>query len=114
MNKHISSNDLVAPKVTTGPITGSRKTYSNPEAAPDLRVPHREVPLTEAAGEAPVPVIEDRGMHVATRILVAVGHGVLRDQEGAAPRGGPCIQQRADAVVLPQGVPVLAVAVQHL
>ena len=38
MNKHIKANDLVAPKVTTGPITGSRKIHVSPEAAPDIRV----------------------------------------------------------------------------
>ena len=40
MNKPLSPADLVTPKVTTGPIVGSRKVYSAPDAAPDLRVPH--------------------------------------------------------------------------
>ena len=56
MNKHISANDLVAPKVTTGPISGSRKIHATPEAAPDLRVPLREIVLSEASGEPPLPV----------------------------------------------------------
>ena len=43
MNKHLAESDLATPKVTTGPITGSRKIYTAPEAAPDLKVPLREV-----------------------------------------------------------------------
>ena len=78
MNKHISSNDLVAPKVTTGPITGSRKTYSNPEAAPDLRVPHREVPLTEVAGEAPVPLYDTSGPYTDPEATIDVERGLAR------------------------------------
>ena len=38
MNKPLSDSDLATPKVTTGPIAGSRKIFSVPEAAPDLRV----------------------------------------------------------------------------
>ena len=43
MNKPITASDLVTPKVTTGQLVGSRKVYSKPEAAPDLRVPLREI-----------------------------------------------------------------------
>ena len=45
MNKPITSADLVTPKVTTGPLPASRKVYSSPEAAPDLKVPLREIKL---------------------------------------------------------------------
>ena len=37
MNKPLSDSDLATPKVTTGPIAGSRKIFSVPDAAPDLR-----------------------------------------------------------------------------
>ena len=53
MNKPLSGADLATPTVTTGPVTGSRKTYSSPEAAPDLRVPYREIALDPSAGEEP-------------------------------------------------------------
>ena len=33
MNKPLSETDLATPKVTTGPIVGSRKIFSVPEAA---------------------------------------------------------------------------------
>jgi phosphomethylpyrimidine synthase len=56
MNKPFSTADIatpekgapeVSPKVTTGPLTGSRKVYSAPEADPDLRVPLREISLAD-------------------------------------------------------------------
>ena len=53
MNKHISDAELETPKVTTGPLPASRKVYARPAMAPDLRVPIREIALTEAAGEPP-------------------------------------------------------------
>ena len=60
MNKPITPTDLITPKVTTGPIAGSRKVYSSPEAAPDLRVPLREIALSDPA-EAPVRVYDPSG-----------------------------------------------------
>jgi phosphomethylpyrimidine synthase len=89
MNKHISGNDLAAPKVTTGPVTGSRKIYSNPEAAPDLRVPHREVPLTEAAGEPPVPLYDTSGPYTDPAVAIDVERGLTRARvEWVRERGG--------------------------
>ncbi len=52
MNKPLSEAELATPKVTTGPIQGSRKIYVSPEAAPDLRVPLREIQLSEGARRA--------------------------------------------------------------
>ena len=34
MNKHIAESDLATPKVTTGPISGSRKIYARPTRRP--------------------------------------------------------------------------------
>ena len=34
MNKHIAESDLATPKVTTGPIAGSRKIYARPRRRP--------------------------------------------------------------------------------
>ena len=51
MNMHLAESDLATPKVTTGPITGSRKIYTAPEAAPDLKVPLREIALDASSGE---------------------------------------------------------------
>ncbi|MBE0705270.1 MAG: hypothetical protein IH582_19270, partial [Afipia sp.] len=46
MNKPIT--DIKA-AVTTGPLPSSRKIFSTPDAAPDLRVPLREIILSEGA-----------------------------------------------------------------
>ena len=51
MNKHVSGSELETPKVTTGPLPASRKIYSRPESAPDLRVPVREIALDASSGE---------------------------------------------------------------
>ena len=61
MNKPVSPADLVTPKVTTGGIVGSRKVYSAPDAAPDLRVPIREIVLDPSSGEPPVPIYDPSG-----------------------------------------------------
>src|SRR5687768_12121602 len=47
MNKMTRHSDLIAPKVTTGPISGSRKVYASQPGHPDLRVPLREIALTD-------------------------------------------------------------------
>ncbi len=89
MNKHISANDLASPKVTTGPISGSRKTYTTPAAAPDLRVPLREVPLTETAGEPPVPLYDTSGPYTDPNAALEVEKGLPRTRiDWVRERGG--------------------------
>ena len=61
MNKPVTSADLATPKVTTGALPASRKIYSRPETAPDLRVPLREIILSEGAGEPNLPVYDTSG-----------------------------------------------------
>ena len=63
MNKPLSQADLATPKVTTGPIVGSRKAYTVPDAAPDLRVPIREIVLDPSANEPPVAVYDSSGVY---------------------------------------------------
>ena len=89
MNKHISETDLAAPKVTTGPLSGSRKVYARPEAAPDLRVPVREIPLTEAADAPPVPVYDPSGPYTDPDVTIDVEQGLPRTRiEWVRERGG--------------------------
>ena len=45
-----SNPDTTLPAVTTGALPSSRKIFAIPEAAPDLRVPLREIMLSEGAG----------------------------------------------------------------
>jgi phosphomethylpyrimidine synthase len=51
MNKIARPKDLMVPKVTTGPISASTKVHSSPEGHDDIRVPFREIALSEGAGE---------------------------------------------------------------
>jgi len=78
MNKPFSESDFATPKVTTGPIAGSRKAYTAPQAAPDLRVPRREIMLTEAAGEPPVPVYDPSGPYTEGDAAIEVEKGLAR------------------------------------
>ncbi len=51
MNKQTRASDLTLPKVTTGPLPASTKIYDAPDGHADVRVPFREIALSE--GEAP-------------------------------------------------------------
>ena len=89
MNKPLSETDLATPQVTTGPIAGSRKIYSAPEAAPDLRVPLREIPLTEGSGEEPVRVYDPSGVYTDNDAAIDVEKGLKRARaEWVKERGG--------------------------
>src|SRR5215472_3699752 len=78
MNKPFAESDFATPKVTTGPIAGSRKVYSAPEAAPDLRVPYREIALSEGAGEEPVRVYDPSGVYTDSDAAIEVEKGLTR------------------------------------
>jgi phosphomethylpyrimidine synthase len=67
--------------VTTGPIPGSRKVHKEGRLYPDLRVPMREIPLTEGCGEPPLTVYDTSGPYTdpAARIDIAGGLPALRD-----------------------------------
>jgi phosphomethylpyrimidine synthase len=78
MNKHISAPEFAPPKVTTGPITGSQKIYSQPDAAPDLQVPLREIVLSEGAGEPSVRVYDTSGVYTDPAVAIDVTTGLER------------------------------------
>src|ERR1700741_3375758 len=78
MNKPLAESDFATPKVTTGPIAGSRKIYSAPEEAPDLRVPLREIPLSEGSGEEPVRVYDPSGIYTDNHAVIDVEKGLKR------------------------------------
>src|SRR5215475_696092 len=89
MNKPLSEADLVTPSVTTGPIAGSRKVYTTPDAAPDLRVPLREIPLSEASGEEPVRIYDPSGPYTEADAAIDVEHGLKRPRvDWVKERGG--------------------------
>src|SRR5271155_3411766 len=89
MNKPLSDSELATPKVTTGPIAGSRKIYSAPDAAPDLRVPLREIALAEGSGEEPVRVYDPSGVYTDNDAAIDVEKGLKRARiEWVKERGG--------------------------
>ncbi len=89
MNKPISASELATPKVTTGPLPGSRKIHASPESAPDLRVPLREIVLSEAAGEPPLPIYDTSGVYTDNDAAIDVEKGLKRTRiEWVKERGG--------------------------
>src|SRR5271156_3733961 len=86
---NVLERKVATPKVTTGPIAGSRKIYVAPEAAPTLRVPLREVVLTEAAAEPPVPIYDPSGPYTDPNAAIDVEAGLPRARiEWVRERGG--------------------------
>ena len=89
MNKHIAGSELETPKVTTGPLPASRKIYSRPQSAPDLRVPTREIALTEGSGEPPLPVYDTTGPYTDPDAVIDVEQGLPRRRTAwVKERGG--------------------------
>ena len=89
MNKPLSESDLLTPKVTTGPIAGSRKIYAVPQAAPDLRVPLREIALDASSGEPPLPVYDPSGVYTDNDVAIDVERGLKRTRVAwVRERGG--------------------------
>ena len=78
MNKPVTSADLVTPKVTTGPLSSSKKVYCSPASAPELRVPLREIILSEASGEPPLPVYDTTGPYTDPDVTIDVEKGLPR------------------------------------
>ena len=89
MNKPVTSADLVTPKVTTGPLPASRKVYGAPDAAPELRVPVREIMLEASAKEPNVPVYDTTGAYSDPDVTIDVEKGLARPRiEWVKERGG--------------------------
>jgi phosphomethylpyrimidine synthase len=89
MNMPVTSADLVTPKVTTGPLPASRKVYCAPDAAPDLRVPVREIMLDASSGEPPLPVYDTTGVYSDPDATIDVEKGLARTRlDWVKQRGG--------------------------
>jgi phosphomethylpyrimidine synthase len=61
--------------VTTGPIQGSRKVYASPARRPDIRVPFREIQLTDPK-EPAVRVYDPSGPYTETDRGIDLGQGL--------------------------------------
>jgi phosphomethylpyrimidine synthase len=89
MNKPVTAADLGTPKVTTGSLPASRKVYARPDAAPELRVPVREIMLEASSGEPPLPVYDTTGVYSDPDVVIDVEKGLARTRiEWVKARGG--------------------------
>jgi phosphomethylpyrimidine synthase len=89
MNKPTTQDAFETPKVTTGPLPGSRRVYTSPAAAPDLKVPHREIDLHPTANEPPLRVYDCSGPYSDPAAQIDVEHGLARTRTGwVLERGG--------------------------
>ena len=89
MNKITRSKDLMVPKVTTGPISASTKVYSSPEGHADVRVPFREIALSEGAAEKSFRVYDPSGPYTDAHATIDVEKGLPRIREAwVRERGG--------------------------
>jgi phosphomethylpyrimidine synthase len=86
---NIHNPNIETPKVTTGPLPASRKIHVVPDAAPDLRVPLREIALSEGSGEPPLPVYDTSGPYTDVSVTIEVERGLPRTRiEWVKERGG--------------------------
>src|SRR6201996_4503391 len=84
-----SNPDTTLPAVTTGPLAASRKIFVTPDEAPDLRVPLREIILSEGAGEPNLPVYDTSGPYTDPAVTIDVNAGLSRARvEWVKERGG--------------------------
>jgi phosphomethylpyrimidine synthase len=88
MNKPFSPNAFIEAGVTTGPLPASTKLYIASDAAPDVRVPVREIALSDA-NETPVRVYDTSGPYTDPTYSVDLERGLPRTRTGwVKERGG--------------------------
>src|SRR5215470_17335714 len=75
-----SNPDTTLPAVTTGPLPSSRKIFATPTAAPDVKVPLREIILSEGAGEPNLPVYDTSGPYTDPNVTIDVNAGLSRNR----------------------------------
>src|SRR6202008_4134650 len=96
-----SNPDTTLPAVTTGPLPSSRKIFSTPDPAPDLRVPLREIILSEGAGEPNLPVYDTSGPYTDPDVLIDVNSGLARTRTAwVKERGG--VEEYEGRVIKPE------------
>src|SRR5215216_3888118 len=80
MNAPVTNLKGLPQSVTTGPIQGSRKVYASPAGRPDIRVPLREIALSDPL-EPPVRVYDPSGPYTEAdaAIDLAAGAPLVRE-----------------------------------
>jgi phosphomethylpyrimidine synthase len=97
MNEHAKSRKFqsVPQSVTTGPIAGSHKVYAAPISHPDIRVPLREIVLSDPL-EPPVRVYDPSGPYTESDIHIDLAAGLPTVREAwVAERGFAAVEGRA-------------------
>ena len=86
MNKPIAAKDVIPAKVTTGPLPGSRKVYSSPDGRADVKVPFREIALSDGTS---FRTYDTSGPYTDASARIDVNRGLepLRAEWIAARRG---------------------------
>jgi phosphomethylpyrimidine synthase len=109
---HVNKPKGAPQSITTGAIQGSRKVYAAPAGRPDIRVPFREVVLTDP-NEAPVRVYDPSGPYTQDDAAIDLSKGLpLVREPWIAARNYAAIEPRpvkpedngnvsADALVAP-------------
>jgi phosphomethylpyrimidine synthase len=82
MNEHAKSKKFqsVPQSVTTGPIAGSHKVYAAPKSHPDMRVPLREITLSDPL-EPPVRVYDPSGPYTESDARIDLAEGLAPVRE---------------------------------
>src|ERR1700675_3427321 len=84
-----SNPDTTLPAVTTGPLPASRKIFVTADEAPDVRVPLREIILSEGAGEPNLPVYDTSGPYTDSDVVIDANKGLPRPRTAwVLERGG--------------------------
>src|SRR3954467_4837879 len=80
--------------VTTGPIQGSRKVYASPAGRPDIRVPLREIALSDPL-EPPVRVYDPSGPYTEADAVIDLAAGAPLVREAwISSRGYAAVEPR--------------------
>ncbi|MDP2620454.1 MAG: phosphomethylpyrimidine synthase ThiC, partial [Hyphomicrobiales bacterium] len=89
MNKHARETELMRPEVTTGPLPASRKVHVQSDHAADIRVPLREIALSEGAEAATLRVYDCSGPYTDPEAKIDVEKGLARARDAwVNERGG--------------------------
>jgi len=97
VNEHAKASKFqAAPQsVTTGPIAGSRKIYASPKGHPEMRVPLREIALSDPL-EPPVRVYDPSGPYTEDNVRIDLAAGLAPVREAwVAARGYATVAGRA-------------------
>jgi phosphomethylpyrimidine synthase len=89
MNKFTRQTELETPRVTTGPLPASKKVYVSPPGHKDVRVPLREISLSEKSSERAFRVYDPSGPYSDPDAAIDIEQGLPRERQAwIEARGG--------------------------